>query len=351
MQRLSLLAPALMLFALACNSSDGSLVVDDTAGDSDADTDSDTDSDTDADSDADTDSDADCDLPIEFVDPADETEAVPVDSPLLVWFEDGAVASDASEIAFDVDGPDGAVDGSVALINGGAGASFTADEEWVRNSTYTWSVETCTDDDNNNEFSTVDDPITPNALVGRVYVIDLNEVTWTSPSSTIGGLLLGQLQTTYMLVKVQSADSSEIDLVGATGWDDPGSVEQYPCAEAIEFDPADFTGNPAFQAGPETTTLSAAGYDVEVHDFEVSGAFNGDGTTINNLQVRGYLDLASVDLGGSDACDLLAGFGVSCEACPDDGAEDCVLLDVTDPQADWESSIELDESIVPRDDC
>lgn len=339
------LSLSLLFSILACEPSDGGSVALDDSGDADADTD--TDSDTDTDTDTDSDADADCELPIDYVDPGDNTINVATGVSPRVWF-DGETATDTSELEFTLSGEDGDLAGTINLLNGGAGAEFVPSEELERSTVYTWSVETCSDDSSGMKFTTVAGPTEPSDLVDNVYLVDLAGVDWTSPSASVGGIILGQLETKYILVKVQSANETQVDMVGATAWDSTGSVAQYPCVEAIEFEPANFEGNPAFQAGPVTTSLSAGGFDVEIHEFELSGSFKGDQSVVNNLRIRGYLDLDGLDVGGTDACDALAFLGETCSACPDDGDESCVLLDVTDPEAPLTDAT-LDENLDPAD--
>jgi hypothetical protein len=339
------LSLSLLFSLLACEPSDGGSVSLDDSGDADADSDADTDTDTDTDTDSDTD--ADCELPIDYVDPGDNTINVATGVSPKVWF-DGETATDTSELSFTLSGTDGELAGTINLLNGGAGAEFVPSEELARSTVYTWSVETCSDDSTGMKFTTVEGPTPVDTLVDNVYLVDLAGVDWTSPSASVGGIILGQLETQFIMVKVQSASEAQVDMVGATAWDRTGAVAQYPCVEAIEFDPASFEGNPAFQAGPVNTSLSAGGFDIVIHEFELSGSFEGDQSAVNNLRIRGYLDLEGLEVGGQDACGALAFLGETCEACPDDGEEDCVLLDVTDPEAPLTDAT-LDENLDPAD--
>ena len=341
------LSLSLLFSILACEPSDGGSVALDDSGDGDADTDTDADSDTDTDTDTDSDADTDCELPIDYVDPGDNTIKVATGVSPRVWF-DGETATDPSEVSFTLSDADGDLSGTVNLLNGGAGAEFVPSEELARSTVYTWSVETCSDEETGMKFTTVAGPTGTSTLVDNVYLVDLAGVDWTSPDKSVGGIILGQLETKFILVKVQAANETQVDMVGATAWDNTGAVAQYPCVEAIDFDPANFEGNPAFQAGPVTTSLSAGGFDVEIHEFELSGSFESDQSAVNNLRIRGYLDLDGLEVAGSDACDALSFLGESCGPCPDDGDESCVLLDVTDPNAPLTDAT-VDENLNPAD--
>lgn len=349
MTRFVLPSLAFLAFAAGCNGDDGTInTTDSDIVDADADTDADSDSDTDSDADTDSDTDTDCNIGISYLDPGNNTTGVSPTPTLKAWFDSAATLDD---ITLSLDGPDGDVAGSTELTNGATGATFTPGEELARDSSYTFSVTTCTDSESS-AFTTVDEPLDTNGLEKRVYDIDLNTATWNSPNSSTASLLLGQIDTDHVLIYVDdiSDDESEITLFGALGWTDPGSLEQYPCAEAIDFPPADFTANPYFQAGPNDTEFSAGGDSIPVLEFTVSGAFGDEGDEMNSVGVTGYADLDGLEYSGYEACDLLALSGDSCVACPDDGEETCVYLDVEDDDAPYESGVTVDPNIDPSAD-
>ncbi|MED5370032.1 MAG: Ig-like domain-containing protein [Myxococcota bacterium] len=329
---------SLLLALVACEGDDGTLNLDDTSTESDADTDADSDSDTDADADTDSDADTDCSLPINYLDPGNGTVSVNINVAPTVWFDD-ATAADASEVSATLSDSAGEIAGAIQLLNGGAGAEFVPDSPLDRDTQYTFVVETC-DDSESSKFTTVTGPI-EDSLVGNVYVVDLTEVTWTSPDATIGNYLVDSLDAKFMLAKVEAQSETEVDMVGASAWDDSGSVEQFPCIAPIDFEPADFTGNPAFTVGPEDTTLGSGSFEVDVYEFEFSGSFADGGDNVQNLRIRGYADI------GEEYCGYLEIFGSSCEACPD-GSETCVLLDITDSEAPLIDAT-LDENLDPAD--
>ena len=336
----------LLLAALGCDSNDGTINVAD-SGIVDGDADADADTDTDTDADGDTDSDTDCDIGISYLDPGNGTVGVSPTPLLRAYFDDPATMDD---IELSLEGPDGGVDGGVELSGGDLIATFTPGDELARDTDYTFSVTTCSDAEESS-FTTVEGPLDGNILEGRVYDIDLNSVTWNSPSSTTGALLTSQLDTDHILILVEDIDddAETIKLTGAMGYDD-GGLAQYPCAEAIAFPEADWSTNPYFQAGPENTVLGAAGFELQVMDFTVSGAFSGDGGEMQNVGVVGYVDLDGLEVSGYEGCDLLALGGDSCTACPDDGEVTCAYLDVEDSSAPYESGVTVDPDIDPSSD-
>ncbi|MCP4806614.1 MAG: Ig-like domain-containing protein [Proteobacteria bacterium] len=350
MTRFALPALALLAFAAGCTGDDGTINTgEDSVPEVDADTDTDADSDSDSDADTDSDTDTDCEIAISYLDPGNNTNGVSPTPTLKAWFDSDATLND---ITLSLEGPDGDIAGTTELLNGATGAGFTPGEELARSTQYTFNVETCTDDASST-FTTVEGEIDPSDLQGRVYDIDLNSVTWNSPAESTGSLLVGQLDTDHILILVESVDDDTIVMTGAMGWTDSGTLEQYACAEAINFPDADFSANPYFQAGPDTTTFDAGGYQIPVTDFVVSGSFDDGGDNLVNVSVEGYVDLDGLEFSGYAACDLLALSGDSCIACPDDGDEQCVYLDVEDDEAPYESSVSVDPDIDPsaNPDC
>ena len=247
MRRFALFAlPALVL---ACTPDDGTLIVDDSGPDTEADTDTDTDTDTDADTDVE------CEDEIDYLDPGNGTVDVSSTPTLRAWLTEGNPDAD---VTFELTGPDGDVTGQVANSNGGAQWTFTPDDELSRSQEYTFLASVC-GDSSSSTFETVAGPIDESALVGRSYDINLNDVSWNSPDQTVGVLLLGYIDTDHVMVNVDAVDSDAdtITTIGAMASAPNGTVEQDVCVDVIPFDPADFSGNPYFQAGPSSTTIGA----------------------------------------------------------------------------------------------
>lgn len=325
---------------------------DPTGGDADSgvegDTDTDTDADTDSDTDTDTDSDTDvpCEAEIDYLNPGNGTVGVSVTPTLLAWFT-AEVGED--QYTFLLEGPEGEVPGSTTLSADGLSASFTPSGELDREEEYTATVTVC-EDEEDSTFTTVGDPVS--GLEGNTYDVDLNSVTWNSPAS--GSLLAGLLDTNHILLMVEAVSSggATIEFVGAAGWEDP-SLEQYPCSQAIDFDPADFTGNPYFQLGPADTTFGAAGYSVDVSDLMVAGSFSEDASELQNLQVTGYMDVRDLEISGTDACTLVSFVGDKCISCPSDGVAGCLYLDVETRSAVLAAGVSVDPAIDPttNPDC
>lgn len=336
------LAPVLVL---ACDNK-AEITLDDTedsvGGEGDADADSDADSDTDADSDGDADL---CTAEISAVDPRDGLTDAPLNPAITATL---TAAITEADYTVSLSGPDGAVDGTASLGSGDTVITFRAQSPLERASEYTATFTVCSENASTS-FTTVGNPH-DEALEGRTYDVDLNQVTWHAPSA--GSLLVGQLETDHLLFMVQDVDLSAqtIDFVGAVGLDDNG-VQQYACAAAFDYDPADFSGNPAFQVGPADTTFGGGGFDVNVWSLETSGAFNTSGNSLNNLRIRGYLDVRELEFNGIGVCAVAETIlGQPCVACPNDGVVGCLQLDIESATAPWVRNLTIDPNVDPTTD-
>jgi uncharacterized protein (TIGR03382 family) len=117
----------------------------------------------------------------------------------------------------------------------------------------------------------------------------------------------------------------------------------------------DFSASPDATAGPETVSASSSSATLLVQQATFSATFSADGSEIGDGAGSGHVDtrplVPLVDPGGPpDAiCDLLAGIGTTCVACPDGSGSFCVwsafeglelaevpttLVEVTDPTSD-----------------
>ncbi|MCP4921996.1 MAG: hypothetical protein GY913_34275, partial [Proteobacteria bacterium] len=178
------------------------------------------------------------------------------------------------------------------------------------------------------------------SLVGNTYSLDLASGRIIIPEG-VGTILESYLDYT-LYMGVSAADDSEITFLGATANEDDPSAQDY-CTPTLDFPSADFTGNPFFQIGPETTTLDVAGFSIEIQDLNVSGALAPGGDWIGGATLSGSIDtrplgelLDSTEDGA--ICELVQGFGVECEPCSD-GLEYCLSIYVVDLSADVVSGL------------
>jgi len=189
------------------------------------------------------------------------------------------------------------------------------------------------------------------SLVGATYTIDLATARIVEPAG-IGSVLTSQLQQS-ILVGVESVDASNIQMIGAIAA--AGTTTQDYCTPTIPFPSADFTTAPFFTIGPRTTSLSVAGYNVEIQDLEITGTFAADGSYFGGGTLSGTIDTRPLaplldDSGNEGAiCDLAVNFGAACEACPSDGGMFCLTLVADQITADAVSGGPLVE--VDGSDC
>ncbi len=170
----------------------------------------------------------------------------------------------------------------------------------------------------------------PTSLVGRTYVLALGDARIVEPPGI--GAVLSSYLTTDILLGVTAVDGGSLEIIGALAKTDVTPSEQEFCDPTIPFPAADFSEQPYFAVGPQTTTLSVAGYDIEIGDLNVTGTFAADGTYFDGGTLSGTIDTRPlaplVDDSGDEGaiCDLAIQFGAECEACPADGEPFCLTL-------------------------
>ena len=295
-----------------------------------------------------TDTEEDCNAEVTSISPANNADGVPAD--VLV---EAGFSEEASEASIALTGPNGVIPGTSSLADDGMSVSFTTDEDLARETEYVIEATVC-DETTTAVFTTVPMPIDENSLVGRVYDLDLANVTWTDSSmSSMMGTLMGMIDTSHILMMVEAVDSTNqtIKFVGAPGWTDQGVITQYPCTEAIDFENADFSANPYFAVGPNSFSLDVAGYQIPVDQMMVDASFDADGSHLKNLHFQAYLDGSFVvpDFGLS-LCDAASLFGVSCMECPEDSSRDCIEMDADATSVPYIENLVVNPDIDPSID-
>ena len=244
--------------------------------------------------------------------------------------------------------------------------SFTPDAPLDPSTSYTFAVDYCggnasVDFTTSSLGTAIPDP---SSLTGAVFALDLqaDDVEIVIPAG-VGSVLESYLEIA-LLLEVESADSSTLQMFGALGQDEDGEKQEF-CDPTLPFPDADFSGAPYFQLGPQTTTISAAGYDVEIRDLFISGTFASDGSYWGGGVLQGSVDtrplvplLEDCDPDGSTPeteddceegaiCELVEGFGVACEDCGD-GSEFCLEIKAIGLGGD---SVDTDLEEVALADC
>ncbi len=207
---------------------------------------------------------------------------------------------------------------------------FTPDAPLAPSTDYTVTVSYCAGDPSwDFKTSEVGGSTDESGLVGNVYSLDLASGRFVQPEGV--GPLLQEYLTTSILIGVNSVESGKIQMLGAIAEDGTSPPTQSQCSPTIPFPEADFSGNPFFKVGPETTTLSIEGYSITIDDLLVSGAFSPDGSYISGAVLSGKIDtrplvpLLNPEGEPDEICNLAATIGVSCEPCLD-GENLCLSL-------------------------
>jgi hypothetical protein len=281
----------------------------------------------------DTDTVVECDNGIVSITPADSAQNVYYRSDINVLFE----AADENATCF-VSNAGVEVPGSTMWM--GDTMMWQGDAPLDSNTTYDVALSyECGEPTTTFTTSEVGGESDPADLNGRTYVLDLAGGNFVQPAG-VGALLQTQL-TVDILIGVTDASTAEVEMMGALGLDGASPAAQDTCQETIDFPtPADFSENPFFSVGPDTTTLSVQGMEVTIDDLLISGAFSPDGSYIAGATLAGAVDtrplVGLIDPEGSDntICDLVATFGVACEPCSDGSGDYCLTLLVNDISAE-----------------
>lgn len=282
-----------------------------------------------------------CTATIVSLDPAAGATDIAIDTTVTATFSE---AVDAADIELD------GVSGTLTLTDGGTRAVFTPDAALDRDTTYTGSVSVC-DSVEALEFTTMGEALDLD-LTGRTYAVDLTggDITWNEPSPTLGEFMMGSVDTTHILIGVETATTTELDLVGAAGFDFNGEIRQYPCTYAMDFDPTDFASNPAFDVGPMDAELGTSSMTIDVYEFAIEGVFTSEADELVDVHISGLVDARPISESvGMEVCDLIGSFGGACVTCPD-GEVQCIALDVVDASAPWMDGLVLDPALDPTAD-
>jgi hypothetical protein len=174
----------------------------------------------------------------------------------------------------------------------------------------------------------------PESLVGTTFRLDLINATWVEPGAL--STLMALYFTTPILLGVQYADGSHLDLLGAPGEVDAFGAIQQANAPTWDFPLQPFDQQPYFVAEVDSIQLDyQSGNDlipIPVQDFVLAGTIGPDGATFGGGEISGLADtreLSDVLPGGGDddgaVCDFAESLGVSCQAC-DDGLPYCLRI-------------------------
>ena len=248
---------------------------------------------------------------------------------VTLWFSGEA---DLAQVVVDLRGADGlSVSGTLELFDGGL--RFLPADWLAETETYSWDADVC-GAPASGSFTTGTEGQAADAaaLVDTTWGLDLSRAEWLQPAG--GEALFGQLFSGLILLGVEAADQSSIDLLSAVGEEvEADWWQQDPCFATADFAPVSFLNNPYVDAGPVDMTFEVQGIDAILHDVVITGAVAADGaeladgTLTAEFDARDYSSLGSA----SQVCGYVESFtGVSCSACQSDGDNSCVPLEVAD---------------------
>ena len=206
------------------------------------------------------------------------------------------------------------------------------DGQWRGNEDYTLTVDFCGKTETltfgTSEYGL---PLEDGAseLVGHTYNIDLASAEYTHPPG-IGTLLSANIDQP-LLFGIDSANDESLDFIAALGlYNNVGGIDQ---ASGLWYFPgADFSTSPYFEAYAENLAIDYNGIAIPIFDFEISGTFSADMTTIGKAHFEGLGDTREIAINlmqdENGLCTLLAASGSECVECPgaDAGVAYCVFL-------------------------
>lgn len=249
------------------------------------------------------------------------------------------LSDDDDSASISLEGADGtAVDGTSSvdgdMVYFAPSAPLAAATSYVANLTYCGAEEPVSVGFSTSELGTVAEDVS--VFVEKTYAVDLSSGKFVEPAGV--GDLIGGLIDVNILVGVTASTETSMDLIGAIS--ESASTDQDLCTETLSIPPADFSQNPYFEidasAGIE---ISVSGVDVGLDSLFIAGTFAADGSKFDGAVVEAELDVRKLapllaDLIQSEdpaeACNLLLGFGVTCEECSSDTEPYCIGLVVED---------------------
>lgn len=190
--------------------------------------------------------------------------------------------------------------------------------------------------------------VEPSSLIGKTFLIDLSDASYSEPPGI--GTLLGLFLDAPLLLGVESVDTDVINFLATQGEFDEinGVFEQIPGFPVWDFENADFSESPFFAAQTDILNVDYNGSEIPIHDFDISGTFNSEATTIGGASFRGMGDTRNMgpllNLGNDPnaVCTLVGDYGVDCMACPDDGELFCIIVAGYIDEADLISGLVLE---------
>ena len=279
--------------------------------------------------------------------PVDGEDVIGTNAEIVLWFDGQMVGHGGASIVTDPP-----IDYSYTVVEDRV--VFSPSESLDPDTSYTWTAELCATEVASGAFTTRtegDAVQEPETLLDRTFSMDLLDATWVEPSGQ-GGELLASYFAGLFLVGVQDVSDTELDVVLAVGEEvGGGSVQQDPCYETVDFEPADFTRNPYFELGPRRMPLEVEGQSVMLDSVQIFGALVDEGTDLTDAELKADADLRQVGPDWETYCDYGVLFGIVCTACESDGEEACVKLHVADIEGKVQAGVVIAEVLDADAEC
>lgn len=199
---------------------------------------------------------------------------------------------------------------------------------------YTLAVSLC-DTYRRIDFSTRGKPIDPEDLLGGHWNMRPNEATWLEPS--VASVFVPAVEFGALTFFVDRGSRNQWRLFAYVDIPLEYSGE---CGESIDMGTLDLTDNPSFSTAPTSIDISIDDRTLAVAHTQITGTFATDGSYVQDLTVRGRVDVRPIeDLaeGSIDLCDMARLAGDSCAPCPD-GIEACLFTVLTMDTVDTDSA-------------
>jgi hypothetical protein len=201
--------------------------------------------------------------------------------------------------------------------------AVSLDAELTGSTSYTVTVTAC-EVTTSVDFTTsvYGSPLTidPSKLVGNTYLFDLATAQYSQPPGI--GALVALYVSAQVLIGIEAANASTIDLLGGQGVIDGGMYEQDLGVDTFAFT-ADFTAAP-FLRGAADEIQIVVDNTYTLYDFSIEGTFEPDGSSIGGAQLAMKVDTTNLgeamNLPDDDdpmaVCNFLEPLGIPCETCP-----------------------------------
>ena len=285
-----------------------------------------------------------CEVELLGMSPEPGEDGVSVVETIEVWFD---APVDASLQLLDPSGKP--VDGELSALEDRFGLRLTPDASLGYDELHTLVAEAC-GEAWTSEFTTLPEPDLWEGYEGRAYVLGLDELAIDEPAvlAELFDFLGMEDMLAAVWVERVDSDARTLELAVAAAVEDADGVSQDACEQVALLEPADFSGNPSFAAGPGHLGFEASGVHYAFQSLSVEGRFAQDGERIETLAVEGWLDLGELSFSGEPGCEYLSHLGLPCEACPE-GGESCLYVTGSVRDAAWDPAVVIDVDHQP--DC